>query len=122
MRDARRPTRRSAAAAALVGAAPLFAALGDETRLRIVAQLCHLGPLSIVRLTEGTQVSRQAVTKHLLALQGVGLVRSGRAGRERRWELRPQPLTEAQGYLTQISSQWDSALARLKQMMESPVH
>jgi DNA-binding transcriptional ArsR family regulator len=104
-----------------VGAAPLFAALGDGTRLRIVAQLCSKGPLSIVRLTEGTKVSRQAVTKHLRALENVGLVQSGRAGRERLWQLLPKPLAEAQVYLDQISAEWDHALARLKHMVESPL-
>jgi DNA-binding transcriptional ArsR family regulator len=118
MHSARRRPRRSPAVS-LVGAAPLFAALGDDTRLRIVAKLCSKGPLSIVRLTEGTEVSRQAVTKHLRALEGVGLVRSGRAGRARVWELRPQQLAEARVYLDQISAQWDNALGRLKLMVES---
>jgi DNA-binding transcriptional ArsR family regulator len=118
MHSTQRRLRRSPAASFL-GAAPLFAALGDDTRLRIVAQLCSKGPLSTVRLTEGTEVTRQAVTKHLRALEGVGLVRSGRAGRERLWELRPKQLSEARVYLDQISAQWDNALARLKLMVES---
>jgi DNA-binding transcriptional ArsR family regulator len=118
MHSTARRGRRSQAAS-FVGAAPLFAALGDDTRLRIVAQLCSKGPQSTVRLTEGSEVSRQAVTKHLRALESVGLVRSGRAGRARLWELRPKQLAEVQVYLNQISSQWDNALARLKHMVES---
>ena len=72
---------RSLTASAFAEAAPVFAALGDETRLRIVARLCRGGPASISRLTESAEVSRQAVTKHLRALEDAGLVRSGRAGR-----------------------------------------
>jgi DNA-binding transcriptional ArsR family regulator len=67
----------------LAEAAPLLAALGDESRLRIVARLCAGGPLSIARLTEGSNITRQAVTKHLQALSNAGLVRSDRSGRER---------------------------------------
>ena len=99
-------------------AAPLFAALGDPTRLRIVARLCSGGPLSIARLTEGASVTRQAVTKHLRALEAAGLVSSGRAGRERIWELRTRRLSEVRSYLDQISSQWDRALERLHAHVE----
>ncbi|HEY0466529.1 MAG TPA: metalloregulator ArsR/SmtB family transcription factor, partial [Polyangiaceae bacterium] len=66
-------------------AAPLFAALGDETRLKLVSRLCTEGPLSIVRLSEGTDVTRQAITKHLRALADAGLVHDTRQGRERIW-------------------------------------
>ena len=78
---------RTAAAPPLAGAAPVFAALGDETRLNVIARLCASGPQSIARLTEGASVSRQAITKHLHALAQAGLVRSKRAGRERIWEI-----------------------------------
>lgn len=109
---------RRASAAKLSGAAPVFAALGDDTRLRILARLCGGGPLSIVRLTEGAAVSRQAVTKHLRALESAGLVRSGRVGRHRIWELQTRRLTEVRDYLDQISSQWDEALGRLRDLVE----
>jgi DNA-binding transcriptional ArsR family regulator len=98
--------------------APIFAALGDEVRLRIVARLCDGGPLSIVRLTEGADISRQAVTKHLRALEKVGLLRSCRAGRERIWELETRRLTEARRYLNEISEQWDDRLQRLRAFVE----
>jgi DNA-binding transcriptional ArsR family regulator len=101
------------------GAAPLFAALGDATRLRIIARLGAGGPLSIVRLTEGTAVSRQAITKHLHALEGAGLVQSARAGRQRIWTLQTQRLAEARRHLDQISGQWDQALARLRGLVEA---
>ena len=99
-------------------AAPVFAALGDETRLAIVTRLCMTGPQSIVRLTEGTRVSRQAITKHLHALAHAGLVRSERSGRERIWELETRRLADARRYLDQISAQWDEAIDRLRALVE----
>lgn len=111
--------QRLPAASALAGAAPVFAALGDETRLRIVARLCRDGPASISRLTESADVSRQAVTKHLRALEDAGLVCSDRAGRERIWELQPRRLTQVRRYLEQISDQWDSTLQRLRAFVET---
>ena len=98
--------------------APVFAALGDETRLRLVARLGTEGPLSIARLTAGTEVTRQAVTKHLRVLSDAGLARGTRQGRERLWTLEPQPLEEARRCLDMISAQWDVALARLKEAVE----
>ena len=112
-----RPPRPSVVAK-ISEAAPLFAALGDETRLRIVARLCADGPLSIVRLTDGSSVSRQAVTKHLQALSDAGLVCSERAGRERVWEMQTRRLAEVRRYLDQISDQWDEAIGRLKAFVE----
>jgi DNA-binding transcriptional ArsR family regulator len=106
------------ASAAASGAAPLFFALGDETRLHIVARLCERGPQSIARLTEGSSVSRQAITKHLRALSDAGLVRSRRAGRERLWTLQTRRLAEARRYLERISQQWDQALGRLQSFVE----
>jgi DNA-binding transcriptional ArsR family regulator len=112
-------SRKRITARKLVAPASVFAALADTTRLRIVSRLCDGGPLSIVRLTEGARVSRQAVTKHLRALEDAGLARSGRAGRERIWELRTERLTEVRRYLDQISTQWDDALARLRTVVEA---
>ena len=80
--------------AQLHGSAHIFAALGDETRLRLVVRLCAAGPMSIARLTDGTQVTRQAITKHLNVLAGVGIVRGMRSGRERVWELEPRQLDQ----------------------------
>jgi DNA-binding transcriptional ArsR family regulator len=100
-------------------AASIFAALGDETRLRIVTRLCRSGPQSIVRLTEGSRVTRQAVTKHLLALSNAGLVRGERVGRETVWELEPRRLAEVRRYLDAISAQWDEAIGRLKTFVET---
>jgi DNA-binding transcriptional ArsR family regulator len=113
-----RRRRPPANAARVARAAPLFAALGDETRLFIVARLSAGQPMSIVRLAAGTGVTRQAVTKHLRVLSSAGLVRDHRAGRERVWELEPEPLLEAQRSLARISAQWDEALGRLKTFVE----
>ena len=96
----------------------MFAALGDATRLAIVARLCTTGPQSIVRLTEGTAVTRQAITKHLHALAQAGLVRSKRDGRERIWEMQTRRLADARRYLDQISAQWDDAIDRLRALVE----
>ncbi len=103
----------------LAESAPLFAALGDATRLHLVARLCHEGPLSIARLSDGAGVSRQAVTKHLGTLADAGLVKSRRAGRERIWELRPQRLETARRDLDRISAQWDAAIDRLRAFVET---
>ncbi len=107
-----------ASAARLADAAPVFAALGDPARLQIVSRLCEDGPLSIVRLTDGSRISRQAITKHLNALSDAGLVKSERSGRERVWQLRPKRLAEARRYLDRISVQWDQALDRLRAFVE----
>ncbi|HUB47740.1 MAG TPA: metalloregulator ArsR/SmtB family transcription factor [Acetobacteraceae bacterium] len=110
---------RSGTARLPADAAPVFAALGDPTRLRLVARLCDGGPLSISRLAEGVDMSRQAATKHLQALEGAGIVRSARAGRERIWQVRTARLTEMRDYLQQISDHWDAALARLRREVET---
>src|SRR5688500_20017324 len=111
---------RSAAAARLAAAAPVCAALGDETRLRLVSRLCVEGPLSIARLSEGIPVTRQAITKHLRALADAGLARDTRRGRESIWELEPRRLEAARRCLDQISEQWDAAIDRLKAFVEKP--
>lgn len=98
--------------------APVFAALGDEIRLRLVARLSTEGPLSIAELTQGEYVTRQAVTKHLHVLARGGIAHSRARGRERIWELDPEAFLEARTYLESVSAQWDLALARLRQFVE----
>jgi DNA-binding transcriptional ArsR family regulator len=98
--------------------APILAALGDETRLRIVRKLCVGGPLSITQLAEGAAISRQGITKHLHALHKAGLARSERHGRERIWKLESKRFDEVRRYLTKISEQWDEALSRLRAAVE----
>jgi DNA-binding transcriptional ArsR family regulator len=113
-----RKRRNSTAIAQPRDSAFLFAALGDKTRLRIVARLCAGGPMSIARLTMGSRVTRQAITKHLRVLEGAGLVRSTRSGRESLWQLEQRRLREARRYLELISLQWDDALGRLRAFVE----
>jgi DNA-binding transcriptional ArsR family regulator len=104
---------------AVTTSAPVFAALGDETRLRLVARLSHDGPMSITSLTRGTGVTRQAITKHLRVMEGAGLVRSSRQGRESTWQLETQRLEEARRSLALISKQWDEGLSRLRRFVEN---
>ncbi len=99
------------------GAAPLFAALGDATRLSLVARLSANGPDSISALAAKTSVTRQAIAKHLGVLARAGLARGQRRGRERIWQLVPRRLSEAKECLDQISRQWDVALERLEQFL-----
>jgi DNA-binding transcriptional ArsR family regulator len=105
---------------ALRANAEVFAALGDETRLGLLAKLTQGEPRSIVQLTDGTRLTRQAVTKHLRVLQGAGVVRSERVGRESQFTLDPRPLSEAQTWLDHVSKQWDNALLRLRALVEEP--
>jgi DNA-binding transcriptional ArsR family regulator len=100
-------------------AAPLFAALGDETRLQLVVRLAAGGPGSITRLSANSKVSRQAISKHLLVLSEAGLVLSTWRGRERVWDLAPDRLSEANEYLNRISRMWDQAIGRLKAFVEA---
>jgi DNA-binding transcriptional ArsR family regulator len=98
--------------------AAIFAALGDETRLSLIGTLSGGQPHSISRLAQGSQLTRQAITKHLRVLEGAGMVQSIRTGRESLFELRPKPLKDAQAYLARVSGRWDDALARLKSFVE----
>jgi DNA-binding transcriptional ArsR family regulator len=107
-----------AAASKLPDAAPVFAALGDTLRLGLLGRLSADGPLSIRRLSEGTGVTRQAITRHLEALGRVGLVRDARRGRERVFSLDAKRLEIARQYLDRVAAQWDAAAARLKAFVE----
>jgi DNA-binding transcriptional ArsR family regulator len=108
----------SAAALQLTEAVPVFAALGDQRRLALLGRLSVAGPLSITRLSAGTGVTRQAITRHLHALGKAGLVRNTRRGRERVWELNLQRLEKAKRSLDLISAQWDQAAERLQAFVE----
>lgn len=98
--------------------APIFAALGDTTRLQIIHRLSTGESLSISELTEGTAITRQAITKHLEVLAQSGLVHDKKVGRERRWQAKPQALEQARQSLDEIAAQWDDALAKLKAHVE----
>jgi len=110
--------RRSGTAAKRRPRAPVFAALGDETRLSLVARLCAGQPYSISQLTQGSKLTRQAITKHLRVLERAGIVHSVRTGRESRFEFDPQPIEGLKEYLDFVSEQWDQTLSRLKSFVE----
>ena len=110
--------RRNLQAARRQAHAPVFAALGDETRLALVTKLSGGRHASISELTRGSRLTRQAITKHLRVLESVGIVRCVRAGRERRFEFDPQPIAGMKEYLDSVSQQWDQALSRLKSFVE----
>jgi len=112
-----RPASGSQGAAA----APLFAALGDSTRLALVQRLAA-GPASITALTEacGGAMSRQGMTKHIRVLATAGIVEGRREGREHVWALNQRKLDEARRALDAITRHWDDVLARLKAHVERP--
>jgi DNA-binding transcriptional ArsR family regulator len=97
----------------------VFAALGDETRLSLVSALAAGEPRSIAQLTGGSNMTRQAITKHLRVLEDAGIVHSVRTGRESRFAFDPLPMNELREYLVRVSEQWDRVLARLKAFVES---
>jgi len=98
--------------------ANVFAALGDPTRLKLVAVLCAGGAFSISHLTQTTAISRQGVTKHLNVLAGAGVVSDIKVGRERLWQLEPTSIDEARRTLESIGREWEMALGRLKRFVE----
>jgi DNA-binding transcriptional ArsR family regulator len=98
--------------------ASIFAALGDQTRLSLIAKLCAGQPTSIAQLTRGSKITRQAITKHLRVLERAGLVHSLRRGRESLFEFDPRPIEEMKNYLDLVSKEWDQALARLRSFVE----
>jgi DNA-binding transcriptional ArsR family regulator len=98
--------------------APIFAALGDETRLRLIAKLSGGEPRSISELTQGSKLTRQAITKHLRVLERAEIVRSVHSGRQSLFEFNPEPMEEMKRYLEVVSKQWDRTLVRLKSFVE----
>jgi len=110
--------RSSRGTADPAGSAPVFAALGDETRLGLIARLCDEGPRSIAELTNGFSITRQAITKHLRVMEDAGLIRSTERGRQIVWQVEPKRLADARRHLERISAQWDETLDRLKRFVE----
>lgn len=109
---------RSSTTARLQFHAPVFAALGDKTRLSLVRKLSDGRPYSISQLTEGSRLTRQAITKHLRVLEKVGMVHRAPTGRESLFEFNPQPIKDLREYLDLVSERWDKALSRLKSLVE----
>ena len=115
--------RRAAGVPAIVRSsatlANVFAALGDPTRLKLVAVLCAGSAFSIAQLTANTDISRQGVTKHLQVLADAGVVRDVKLGRERLWQLEPRQIEEAKRTLEVIGREWEVALGKLKTFVEA---
>jgi DNA-binding transcriptional ArsR family regulator len=113
------PVKRKSSAQSSQNLARVFAALGDPTRLKLVAVLCSGGALSSSQLTANTYISRQAVTKHLQVLSDAGVTRDMKAGRERLWQLEPARIEDAKRSLEVIGQQWEAALGKLKAFAEA---
>jgi|SRR5579871_395618 len=110
--------KRRGTAAVRRADASVFFALGDETRLALVAKLARGEPHSISQLTRGSRLTRQAIRKHLQVLETAAMVRSVRSGREHRFAFSPEPIVGIREYLEFVSDQWDEALGRLKSLVE----
>src|SRR5262245_34981359 len=100
--------------------ADVFFALGDETRLSVVKKLGAGGALSATALSDGAKITRQAIVKHLQVLEGSGLVKHERRGREVLYALEPDRFDEARAFLDGVSASWDRAIERLRHLVEEP--
>jgi len=118
-RKTRKASPRNAALIRKGPAASRFAALGDPTRLSLLAKLAREQRQSISQLAHGSRLTRQAITKHLRVLERARIVRCTPAGRQRLYSLDPAPVHELRNYLDRISAQWDEALSRLRSFAES---
>jgi DNA-binding transcriptional ArsR family regulator len=96
----------------------IFAALGNKIRLKLLIKLADGQSYSIAQLTENSQLTRQAITKHLVILEDAKVVTSLRTGRESLYKFAPEPLEKIKDYLNFVSKQWDQALSRLKSFVE----
>ena len=97
----------------------VFSALSDSTRRSVLDRLARGPSASATELAAGLPVSRQAVVKHLQALDHAGLVTPTREGREVRYALTPEPLQDAVGWMVDVGAQWDRRLERLRRQLES---
>lgn len=116
------PRVRAGAKRRLAGAAALFAALGDPTRLALLEHLSGRGPASITLLADRfVAMTRQGVTKHLHVLAAARVIDGSRQGREQVWALNPERIADAQRHLDVIAREWDDVLGRLKAHVEDSV-
>ena len=96
----------------------VFSALADPTRRRLLAAVSDT-PATATELADGLPITRQAVVKHLSALAEAGLLERERTGREVRYRVTPQPLSDAVGWMAEVGAQWDDRLAVLARMYEA---
>ena len=99
--------------------APVFAALADPMRRNLLVNLAEHGPKTATQLAEEYPITRQGILKHLNVLENAGLVAVHQRGRDKRYTLTPEPLSELEQWLTAITNKWDERLLRLKTMIES---
>ena len=97
----------------------VFSALADPTRRRLLSAISAT-PATATQLANDLPISRQAVTKHLNALADAGLLERERVGRDIRYRVTPEPLTEAVSWMAQVGGQWDRRLAALRQTVDGP--
>lgn len=97
----------------------IFAALADPIRRQLLATLAEYGPKTATQLATEYPITRQAILKHLTLLAEAGLVTVHQQGREKRYTLTPEPLSEVEQWVKAISTQWEIRLLRLKALLEA---
>jgi DNA-binding transcriptional ArsR family regulator len=98
---------------------PIFAALADPVRRSLLADLAENSPRTATQLALDYPITRQGLLKHLTILEAAGLVTAQRAGREKRYRLRPEPLGEVEDWIAVIGKKWEARLERMKAFIES---
>jgi DNA-binding transcriptional ArsR family regulator len=90
----------------------VFDALSDPMRRQLLVEL-SAHPATATELAGELPISRQAVAKHLSSLSAAGLLQRERSGRDVRYRVTPEPLTEAMGWMAEVGGRWDDRLDRL---------
>jgi DNA-binding transcriptional ArsR family regulator len=99
-------------------AGAVFSALSDPTRREVMRRLSADGPSTLSELSSDLPVSRQAVAKHLVVLEGAGLVATSGTTRRRQYRLTPRPLADAMGWMVDVGAEWDQRLDALRRHVE----
>jgi DNA-binding transcriptional ArsR family regulator len=97
---------------------PVFAALADPMRRKLLVKLAETSPKTATQLAQEYPITRQGILKHLTILEAAGLVVVHQAGREKRYTLTPEPLSELEQWIKDIGAKWDERLLRLKTLLE----
>ncbi|WP_119067007.1 ArsR/SmtB family transcription factor [Aggregatilinea lenta] len=97
---------------------PVFAALSDPTRRHLLVTLAEASPRTATQLAEVYPITRQGILKHLHVLEEAGLVAVAQQGREKRYTLTPEPLSDLERWIEDLNALWDARLRRLKALVE----
>jgi DNA-binding transcriptional ArsR family regulator len=97
----------------------VLGALADPTRRDLLERLSVHGYATASTLAGELPISRQAVVQHLAVLDAVGLVHGQRFGRENRFVVRPERLSEAARWMNVLAARWDQRLATIRQLAEA---